>query len=307
MNAVTQTVQLPVAAQRRGIDEAQWNTLTSSLFPGAKVDSVLMVIDYCRARKLDPMKKPCHIVPMEVRQGRDYVWRDVVMPGIYELRTTAMRTELYMGHDKPENGALIEGFGVTAPEWCEYTVYRWHPLSGTKVPYTARVFFEEVVALKDGKANSRWRRAPRQMLEKCAEAAALRKAFPDELGGEQTKEEMEGRVIDAAVIDETTGELIEEQSQRDPEEEPKPERKAPRSRSASNGNSGGNVKRCTEGQERLIGVKLSQAGIPVNEFCARYQLKEIAELPFDSVNDALHWIANPDEDMRQTEESSDRE
>ena len=51
---------LPQNVIARGIDEAQWNTLCNSLFPGAKADSVLMVVDYCKARKLDPLKKPCH-------------------------------------------------------------------------------------------------------------------------------------------------------------------------------------------------------------------------------------------------------
>jgi hypothetical protein len=55
-------------------------------------------------------------------------------------------------------------------------------------------YFREVVALKSGGiANSRWSRAPIQMLTKCAEAAALREAFPDELGGTMTEEEMSGQ------------------------------------------------------------------------------------------------------------------
>lgn len=89
MNAVVEFEDkpLPPAVARRGINEAQWRTLMN-LFPGAKGPSVLMVWDYCVARTLDPLKKPCHIVPMDVNG----VWRDVVMPGIYELRTTAMRT-----------------------------------------------------------------------------------------------------------------------------------------------------------------------------------------------------------------------
>jgi hypothetical protein len=140
----------------------------NSLFPGAKGESVLLVWDYCIARKLDPLKKPCHIVPMEVKVGDKYEWRDVVMPGIYEHRTTAQRTGQYLGHSKPEYGPMAECAGVQAPEWCELTVYRWNDVAGMKVEFPVRTFFREVVATKrDGKANSRWARAPIQMLVKC--------------------------------------------------------------------------------------------------------------------------------------------
>ena len=177
----------------------QWNTLKNSLFPGATDASIRMVLDYCRARQLDPMKKPCHIVPMYVRDAATNTgsMRDIIMPGIYEYRTTAQRTKDYMGHSKPEYGDPIDFKGVPAPEWCDFTVYRWHPASGTRIEFPVRVRFDEVCGLdKHGAVNKRWTAAPVQMLTKCAEAAALRSAFPDELGGEHTLEEMEGKAID---------------------------------------------------------------------------------------------------------------
>lgn len=199
---------LPEVVVRRGINEAQWRTLCNNLYPGANPQSVLMVVDYCRARQLDPLKKPCHIVPMEVKDARSgaYAWRDVVMPGIYEHRTTAQRTGVYLGHSRPEYGPLVEVYGVAAPEWCEMTFYRWNKDAGQKAEYPVRVLFREVVALakdkqtKEWKANARWSKAPVQMLTKCTEAAGLREAFPDEIGGEQTMEEMDGqRAIDVQV------------------------------------------------------------------------------------------------------------
>lgn len=199
---------LPQPVVERGITNAQWRTLCKSLFPGAKPESVLMVWDYCIARRLDPMKKPCHIVPMEVKLGpSQYEWRDVVMPGIYEHRTTAQRTGTYLGHSKPAYGPEVEVKGVKAPEWCEMTFYRWNEKSGQRVEFPVTVFFREVVATdRSGKPNSRWSRAPIQMLTKCTEAAGLREAFPDEIGGEQTAEEMDGqRAIDVQVVDQDRG------------------------------------------------------------------------------------------------------
>jgi len=202
MNAVVEQKesQLPAPVARRGIAEAAWRTAMNNLFPGARPEPVFMVFDYCAARKLDPMKKPCHIVPMQVKNhDGDYIWRDVVMPGIYEYRTTATRTGFYLGHSKPEYGPLTEFLGVKAPEWCEITVYRWNPEAKMRAEYPVRVEFAECCGTaKDKKTgdfyvNGRWSRAPKQMLTKCTEAAGLREAFPDELGGTHTAEEMEGQ------------------------------------------------------------------------------------------------------------------
>jgi phage recombination protein Bet len=202
MNAVVeyQDSNLPAAVARRGISEPAWRTAMGSLFPGAKGESVIMVFDYCKARGLDPLKKPCHIVPMEVRtQGGEYVWRDVVMPGIYEYRTTAARTGEYMGQSEAEFGPEIEFMGLMVPAWCKLTVYRWNDKAKEKCAYHARAKFSEYAGTKydkkaqEARLNARWAKAPEQMIEKCAEAAALRKAFPDELGGTHTAEEMEGQ------------------------------------------------------------------------------------------------------------------
>lgn len=199
MNAVVEMkdTNLPAPASKRGITEAQWVTLRTSLFPGAKPESIILVWEYCKSRNLDPMKKPCHIVPMWVKDASgDGAMRDVIMPGIYEYRTTANRTGEYMGHSRPEYGPQIEVMGVMVPEWCSLTVYRWNKASGQRCEFPVTAYFTEACAIrKDRKTgvetlNDRWERAPRQMLTKVAEAAGLREAFPDELGGEHTAEEM---------------------------------------------------------------------------------------------------------------------
>lgn len=189
----------------RNATESQVRTMFN-LFPGAHPASVMAAWDYCVARNLDPLKKPCHIVPMRVKDHNGkWEWRDVIMPGIYEYRTTAHRTGEYMGHSKPEYGDPLVfeelGYKRPVPEWCSMTFYRWNRISGTRVEFTVTVYFEEVVQLKDGKANNKWLTSPRQMLTIRTESAGLRAAFPDELGGTHTAEEMEGRVIDTTAID----------------------------------------------------------------------------------------------------------
>ncbi len=179
------------ALSERNVDQATWGTLQNSVFPGAKEESILLAIDYCKARKLDILKKPCHIVPMSVTDAKtgSKQWRDVIMPGIYEQRITAFRTGQMAGQDEPEFGEDITYKNVTAPKWCKVTVYRF--VNGQRCAFSHTEYFSEACATtKDGSINSMWTKRPRGQLAKCAEAGALRKAFPDELGGVMTAEEM---------------------------------------------------------------------------------------------------------------------
>jgi len=186
---------------KRGMDEAIWKALTSSVFPGASAESIFNAVDYCIARHLDVLKKPVHIVPMKVKNSAtgSYEYRDVIMPGIYELRTTAARTGQYAGQDEPEYGDDIEYKGVTAPKWCKVTVHRL--LQGQRVAFTHKEFFSEACGTKgDGSLNAMWAKRPYGQIAKTAEAGALRKAFPDELGGVHHNEEVHN-VIDMGSIE----------------------------------------------------------------------------------------------------------
>jgi hypothetical protein len=84
---------------------------------------------------------------------------------------------------------------VEFPEWCEVTVYR-------VVDGVARAFSEPVYWLEAYSTTGRnselpteiWVKRPRGQLHKCAKAAALRAAFPEECGY-YAAEEMEGKSI----------------------------------------------------------------------------------------------------------------
>lgn len=195
MNTLPANIQ--TALTERNIDTAVWTTLQNSVFPGAKDESILLAVDYCKARKLDILKKPCHIVPMQVtlsgqkdNNGNDRkIWRDVIMPGIYEQRITAFRTGQMAGQDEPVFGNTVAFKGIEAPEWCRVTVYRF--INGERCAFSHTEYFSEACATtRDGLLNSMWRKRPRGQLAKCAEAGALRKAFPDELGGVITADEV---------------------------------------------------------------------------------------------------------------------
>lgn len=162
--------------------------LRDSLYPGAKDESIEMVLSYCQAGGYDPMTKPVHIVPMWDKNAK--TMRDTVMPGIVLYRIIAERSGKYAGQDEAEFGPVMEHWGVQFPRWCKVTVWKITPVG--RVAYSAKVFWLEAyaVASKDSDApNTMWKKRPFGQLEKCAEAAALRKAFP-EIGAQPTEDEM---------------------------------------------------------------------------------------------------------------------
>lgn len=211
----------PPQAAEVGIHPGEWSALVDSVFPSAKsVGGVMLAIRYCQARKLDIFKRPVHVVPMwNSALGREV---ETVWPGIGEYRTTASRTGAWAGnddcvfgptipnhkfHDRQTRGGRNGGNSYVAedevtmdyPEWAQITVYKM--VQGQRVAFVGpKVRFMEIFSGKGGLKvpNDRWQRAPWQMLEKCAEAAALRRAFPDELGDTWSAEEMEGKTIDGA-------------------------------------------------------------------------------------------------------------
>lgn len=199
MNAIAKTETTALAVMN---EQDLMKVLQASLYPGAAPDSIKMVLGYCKAAGLDPMQKPVHIVPMwDSKAG---AMRDVVMPGVNLYRTQAMRSGECAGVTEPEYGPDVKedigGQSITFPAWCRVTVKRRLP-TGEIVDFTAREFWKENYAVKGGKEksiapNAMWFKRPYGQIAKCAEAQALRKAFP-EIASQPTADEMEGKAMRA--------------------------------------------------------------------------------------------------------------
>lgn len=207
MNAPAKTTALAAKTQSTAVSamtEGELiNILRNSLYPGAQTDSIKMVLGYCQASGLDPMQKPVHIVP--IWDSKANAMRDVVMPGIGLYRTQMARTGECAGVTEPEFGPdkteTLGGVEITYPTWCKVIVKRVLP-SGQIAEYAATERWKENYAMKGGKEksvapNAMWTKRPYAQLAKCAEAQALRKAFP-ELGAAPTADEMEGKEFDSA-------------------------------------------------------------------------------------------------------------
>ena len=186
----------PAINDRFGVDASSWRALVDAIFPGAQeTESVILALSYCKARKLDPFKRVVHIVPIYSRSLGRMV--DTVWPGIGELRTTAARTGEFAGMDEMRHGPIIEekvgNVPMTYPEWSQATVYRM--VKGQRVPFVGpKVRWLETYATAKRDSddpNEMWRNRPFGQIDKCAEAAALRLAFPEEIGSDYIPEEVE--------------------------------------------------------------------------------------------------------------------
>jgi phage recombination protein Bet len=209
----TRHLPMPVeAGQLYEVTEQSWKVLTEVTFPTAKTpEAIMMALDYCRTRKLDIFKKPVHVVPMwSAALGRSV---ETVWPSIMEIQTTASRTGLWAGMDRPvwgpdkthtfsgrykdDNGLWQEtSVQVTFPEWVAVTVYRL--VNGRRCAFTEEVYWLEAYSTAGGKYSqiptAMWIKRPKGQLAKCGKAASLRAAFPEECG--YAAEEMAGKSID---------------------------------------------------------------------------------------------------------------
>lgn len=174
----------------------------------ADLATVVHVATICRDKQLDIFSKPFHVVTIK---NKDYIWASI---GYY--RIVAHRTGEYVGLSEPTYGPEKEfkfkTKTVTAPEWCQITALRM--VLGEARAFTKRVYYREQVVLFNGDPNDMWDRRFMGQMDKGAESASLRAAFP-EVGQLPTIEEMEGREHDystqsvhAAPVDEVTGEVL---------------------------------------------------------------------------------------------------
>lgn len=153
---------------------------------------------------LDPFKRQIYAMPRFEGKGQYRKQTMVIMTSIEGLRAIASRcktaegSDAYAGNDKPVF-TWLEGDEKTKdfPYSAECTV--WRIVGGERRAFTAEVFFDECVQEKQiyendkatGKwePNSMWNQRPKGQLGKCAEAAALRKGFPEETAGLYIDEE----------------------------------------------------------------------------------------------------------------------
>ncbi len=170
--------------------------LKRTICKGASDDELEMFLHTCAHLQLDPFMKQVYAV-----KRKDTM---TIQTSIDGYRLLADRTGKYMPGRAPtftynDKGDLISATAYVLKLGSDG---QWHEVS-------AIAFWDEYVVEYNGKPTNFWEKMPHNMLSKCAETLALRKAFPAEMSAVRTEEEMAQADVESAKVNQKTGEIEE--------------------------------------------------------------------------------------------------
>lgn len=181
--------QVLVMKNKFGYDTQDMRTIINTVAKGASIPELQLFLYQAKKLGLDPLTNQIHFV----KYGTGDKAKITIQTGIDGFRAKAQRSKLYAGSDDyvfDDNKTQFQMLedGKNKPRTATVTVYKI--IGGQRVAFTATAEWNAYFP-KNEKNQFMWNKMPFLMLGKCAEALALRKAFPDDLSGVFIYEEME--------------------------------------------------------------------------------------------------------------------
>lgn len=190
----------------------QLQLIKDTVAKGCTDDELKLFLYTAMRTGLDPLLKQIHMIKRwDSTLNR---MAATIQTGIDGYRVVAERSGTYAGQDAPVFEWTDKSTGM--PFSATVTVYK--VINGLRVGYSATAYYREYVQTKKGgEPNSMWAKMPASQLAKCAEALALRKAFPHDLSAVYTFEEMAQATNDVPQIPKTTEPHTDEPAPREDE------------------------------------------------------------------------------------------
>ncbi len=186
---VTTTPQEIRKAEPFAWTDEQIDLVKKTVAKDATDDELKLFLYTAKRTGLDPLTRQIHFVKRKSynKLTRSYTENMTIQTGIDGYRAIAERTGELAGIDD----AIFDGDSPTDAHPIKATVNVYRMVQGQRVAFTASARWDEYAALdKEGNPSFMWKKMPYLMLAKCAESLALRKAFPNDLTGLYTNEEM---------------------------------------------------------------------------------------------------------------------
>ena len=187
------TNETSVVIQDTDFTEGQIATIKETVASGATDNELKLFLYQCSRTGLDPLSKQIHFIK---RGGKA-----TIQTGIDGFRAIAERTGQYAGNDDylfNNDMTMYEMLKaeMSNPITATATVYKI--VGGVRVSFSATAIWDAYCP--KGNESFMWKKMPYLMLGKCAEALALRKAFPNDLSGVYTDDEMAQAQAPAEIV-----------------------------------------------------------------------------------------------------------
>ncbi|WP_412027043.1 phage recombination protein Bet [Deinococcus yunweiensis] len=174
----------------------QLDLIKTQIAPGASDGELALFVQQCRRTGLDPFSRQIYAVMREENKQVNGQWtktqRMTIQVAIDGFRVIAERHGQYAGRVGPlwcgPDGKWVDVWlQDTPPAAAKVGILR----RGFSEPLWAVARFEAYASRKrDNSLMGLWAKMPDVMIAKCAEAQALRSAFPNDLSGLYTSDEM---------------------------------------------------------------------------------------------------------------------